>query len=55
VGWDWSKVGELTDKCICYVCGFTDLDEPPYGLNGHTASFNMPMLWSRVWIRRFHT
>ena len=29
------------DKYICHVCGYSNLDEPPYGLDGSIASFDI--------------
>ncbi|RCW40866.1 hypothetical protein [Paenibacillus prosopidis] len=29
------------DTYICHVCGFSELEEPPWGLNGESSSFNI--------------
>jgi hypothetical protein len=29
------------DKYICHVCGYPDLEKPPWGLSGNSSSFDI--------------
>ncbi|BCG59454.1 hypothetical protein [Paenibacillus sp. URB8-2] len=29
------------DTYICHVCGYPELNEPPWGINGESSSFNI--------------